>query len=230
MNTYLLKVQDLALRYLDAREPVINGLDFFMEKGEILSLHGASGAGKSTIVWALMGMLNAYGIDGSGTISFAGENINLKQSPRGLCRSWDEIALVPQSSMCALNPVRTIQQTFLEMMRAHEPGISKADCILRSQELMEMVRLQSQILSAYPHELSGGMKQRISIALAVMYHPSLLILDEATTGLDLLVEADILGTVRKLKEQFDMSILMITHDQRLSDAFCHRRIQIGGNK
>lgn len=230
MNTHLLEVRDLTLRYLNAQKAVVNHLNFFLDKGEILSLHGASGAGKSTIVWALMGMLDAYGIDGSGTISFAGETVSLKQSPRGLCRNWDEIALVPQSSMCALNPVRTIQQTFLEMMQAHEPGISKADSILQAQELMELVRLQPQILSAYPHELSGGMKQRISIALAVMYHPSLLILDEATTGLDCLVEADILGTVRKLKEQFDMSILMITHDQRLSNAFCHRRIQIGEKK
>mgnify|MGYP005782936241 CR=1 FL=1 len=91
-----------------------------------------------------------------------------------------------------------------------------------------LVRLDAAVLHSYPHELSGGMRQRLSIALAVMYHPRLLILDEATTGLDLLVEADILGTIRKLREREGTSILMITHDRRLADAFCSRRVEIGG--
>ena len=93
---------------------------------------------------------------------------------------------------------------------------------------MELVHLNRGVLRAYPHELSGGMKQRISIALAILYTLKLLILDEATTGLDLLVEADILGTILELQKRNRMGILMISHDRRLTDAFCHRQVEIGG--
>ena len=95
---------------------------------------------------------------------------------------------------------------------------------------MALVRLPEDTLLAYPHELSGGMRQRVSIALAVMYRPKLLILDEATTGLDLLVEADILGTIRALQRESGMSILMISHDRRLVEAFCQRSVEIGGGE
>ena len=229
MREVLLKADHLTLQYADGSRPVIRDLSFTMEKGEILSLHGPSGAGKSTVVWALMGMMEAYGLKGSGAITFGDKTVDLEKSPKGLPSTWREIALVPQSSMSALNPVRTVEKTLEEMMKAHEPGKSKADCRARMEELMDLVCLPRDCLGAYPHELSGGMKQRISIALGVMYHPQLLILDEATTGLDLLVEADILGTIFTLKKQFDMSILLITHDRRLSDAFCRRRIEIGGS-
>lgn len=227
MNQVLLEVRDLTLQYRDASKPVIENLNFSIETGEILSLCGNSGAGKSTVVWALMGMLDCYGIQGSGTISYQEKSFDLREHPRGLTTDWREIALVPQCSMCALNPVKTIQETFWEMMKCHESGISRKACLAQSEQILDTVCLGHQVLQAYPHELSGGMKQRVSIALAIMYHPRLLILDEATTGLDMLVEADILGTIQKLKEEFNMSILMITHDHRLSDAFCHRKIQIG---
>ena len=229
MSAPLLEVKGVTLKYRDALKPAVENLSFTMERREILSLRGPSGAGKSTVVWALMGMMQDYGIEGRGEITFSGKKISLEEEPRGLHRSWHEIALVPQSSMSALNPVRTIGQTIIEMMVSHEPGKRKKDCMPRIRQLLEIVHLDREILKAYPHELSGGMKQRVSIALAILYEPQLLILDEATTGLDLLVEADILGTIRRIQAQSDMSILMITHDRRLSDAFCHRRIEIGGS-
>ena len=224
----LLAVEHLTIRYRDAVEPAVRDLSFSMASGDILGLHGPSGAGKSTVVWALMGMLEAYNAWGTGTISFLGETVDLAQNPHSLHRSWRDLALVPQSSMSALNPVATIGQTMLEMMRAHEGRGDRRQRLQRAGQLMDLVHLDPGVLRAYPHELSGGMKQRISMALAMLYAPKLLILDEATTGLDLLVEAEILGTILELQQQNQMGILMISHDQRLTDAFCHQQVEIGG--
>lgn len=224
----LLTVDHLTICYRDAVEPAVRDLSFSMASGAILGLHGPSGAGKSTVVWALMGMLEAYNTRGTGTVSFLGDTVDLAQNPHGLHRSWRELALVPQSSMSALNPVATIGQTMLEMMEAHEGRGNRRQRLGRAEELLELVHLNPGVLRAYPHELSGGMKQRISIALAMLYAPKLLILDEATTGLDLLVEAEILGTILELQQRNQMGILMISHDRRLTDAFCHRQVEIGG--
>jgi peptide/nickel transport system ATP-binding protein len=130
--------------------------------------------------------------------------------------------------MSVLNPIQTIGQSMLEMIRAHEGQGAKAPREERCRQLLRQVSLQPDVLKAYPFELSGGMMQRVSIAIAILYRPKLLIMDEATTGLDVLTEADLLGEIRRLKRQENMSILMISHDQILSDAFCDRRIEIGG--
>ena len=224
----LLEVKDLTVRYRAAPEPAVRDLSFSLEEGEILSLHGPSGSGKTTVVWALMGMLDAYRATASGEIVFDGEKVDLARQTAGLKRPWSEIALIPQSSMSVLNPVQTIGQSMMEMMNAHEGRGKKALRRKRCGELLEQVHLSSDLLKAYPFELSGGMMQRVSIALAMMYNPRLLIMDEATTGLDLLTEADILGEIRRLQRRENMSILMISHDQVLSDAFCDRRIEMGG--
>lgn len=225
----LLEVKNLTVQYRGASAPAVEDLSFSLEEGEILSLHGPSGSGKSTVVWALMGMLEAYHASASGEITFLGEKTDLQAQPAGLKRPWSEIALIPQSSMSVLNPIQTIGQSMLEMIRAHEGQGAKAPREERCRELLRQVSLQPDVLKAYPFELSGGMMQRVSIAIAILYRPKLLIMDEATTGLDVLTEADLLGEIRRLKRQENMSILMISHDQILSDAFCDRRIEIGGS-
>ena len=230
MREPILDVRALTIRYLDGEAPAVRDLTFSLLPGEILALHGPSGAGKSTVVWALTGMLRAYNAAATGQITFAGETVDLSAVPGGLRRPWREIALVPQSSMSALNPLGTVEASLLEMMEAHEGRGSRRERRRRAAELMALVRLPEDTLLAYPHELSGGMRQRVSIALAVMYRPKLLILDEATTGLDLLVEADILGTIRALQRESGMSILMISHDRRLVEAFCQRSVEIGGGE
>lgn len=224
----LLEVNNLTVRYRGMVTPAVQDLSFSLEEGEILSLHGPSGSGKSTVVWALMGMLEAYHAFGTGEISFLGEKVDLSIQTAGLKRDWSEIALIPQSSMSVLNPVQTIGQSMLEMIDAHEGRGKKAPRTERCKELLAQVHLAPDVLKAYPFELSGGMMQRVSIAIAILYHPKLLIMDEATTGLDLLTEADILGEILLLKRQENMSILMISHDRILSDAFCDRGIEIGG--
>ena len=228
MSQPLLQVEQLTVRYGDALCPAVDRLSFQLLPGEILALRGPSGAGKSTVAWALMGMLREYRAIGSGRITFRGETVDLAEHPEGLRRSWREIALVPQSSMGALNPVRTVGQSLLELMEAHEGRGDRRQRRVRAAGLLELVHLPRELLDAYPHALSGGMKQRVSIAMAVMYRPSLLLLDEATTGLDLLVEADILGTILDIQRESRMGILMITHDRRLADAFCQRQLELGG--
>ena len=224
----LLEIRDLSVRYRDAAAPAVNHLSLSLEEGEILSLHGPSGAGKSTVVWALMGMLEAYHATASGTIRFRDEVVDLSVQKAGLKRPWSEIALIPQSSMSVLNPIQTIGRSMAEMIDAHERRVRREEKRRRCEELLTQVNLDASVLASYPHELSGGMMQRVSIAMAMLYRPQLLIMDEATTGLDLLTEADILGTIRRIQRERKMSILMISHDQNLSDAFCDRRVEIGG--
>ena len=224
----LLEIRDLTIQYRGAPAPAVENLCLHLDENEILSLHGPSGSGKSTVVWALMGMLQAYHASASGVILFRDERIDLCERQAGLRRPWSEIALIPQSSMSVLNPVQTIGRSMTELMDAHERGTRRAEQLKRCEVLLAQVNLGASVLRAYPHELSGGMMQRVSIAMAMMYQPRLLIMDEATTGLDLLTEADILGTIRRIRSQNKTSILMISHDQALSDAFCDRRVEIGG--
>ena len=225
---HLLDIRDMTVQYRGAAAPAVKNLWLHLDENEILSLHGPSGSGKSTVVWALMGMLEAYHAMASGVILFQDECIDLTIRKAGLRQPWSEIALIPQSSMSVLNPVQTIGRSMTEMMHAHENGGKRSDQLLRCEKLLKQVYLDGAVLRAYPHELSGGMMQRVSIAMAMMYQPRLLIMDEATTGLDLLTEADILGMIRRIQRENKMSILMISHDKILSDAFCDRRVEIGG--
>ncbi|MDO4490768.1 MAG: dipeptide/oligopeptide/nickel ABC transporter ATP-binding protein [Lachnospiraceae bacterium] len=275
----ILQVKNLSVRYRDAKEPVVKNLCFSIRQGEILCLHGRSGKGKSTVVWALTEMLQEYNAVAKGEILLDGKKLvygwgkaglknagqektaqknteqekpgqrntgqkNRRQINTGRVFTWRDIALVPQSSMSSFNPVYTIRKTMQETMMANliaeEKGESETQgkgnskSMLQDKnaleqylvELMEMVQLDPSVLDAYPHELSGGMKQRTAIALAIMFQPKLLILDEATTGLDLLVQAQVLGTILKLRDTCNMTILFISHDQTLAEEFCDSWIEL----
>ena len=229
----VLKVRDLTVRYQNAKEPVVSHLSFSMKEGEILCLHGPSGAGKSTVVWALTEMLAEYHATASGEILLK-ENRLVYDENRPLSKektfTWKDIALVPQSSMSSFNPVYTIRRTMVETMKAGGCEGHHGNLEDRLTEIMRRVRLDPSVLSAYPHELSGGMKQRAAIALAILFHPSVLILDEATTGLDLLTQAQVLGTILDLREKHRMTILFISHDRQLAEQFCDRRIELQGEE
>lgn len=221
----LLEVRNLSVEYRCGGRPV-DRLNFSLYPSEILCLRGRSGAGKSTVVNAIMGLLPALSARAWGQIFYRDTDL-LSCSPRELSAvRWSEIALVPQSSMNSFNPVYTLRRTLREMLRLRDRGISDAACRLREEELADLVHLDRRLLDQYPHELSGGMKQRAAIALAVIYHPRLLILDEATTGLDIKIQADVLGTILQLKRREDMTILFISHDRELGDQFCDRRVEL----
>lgn len=225
MTAPLLEVRDLSVEYRCGGRPVEH-LSFALWPSEILCLRGRSGAGKSTVVNAIMGLLSEFGARAWGEILYQGADL-LSCGAQTLSRlRWREIALVPQSSMSVFNPVYTLRRTLREMLLLSDRTLSDAACRAREEELAELVHLDRRALDQYPHELSGGMKQRAAIALAVVYHPKLLLLDEATTGLDIKIQADVLGTILQLKRREDMTLLFISHDKVLGDQFCDRRVEL----
>ena len=225
MKKTILEVKHLTIRYKDASEPVVSDLSFELQEGEILCLRGKSGAGKSTIVWALMEMLAEYNAVAVGKICFHGKTLEYKGVDHTKkVWNWREIALVPQASMSGFHPLYTIGRTMMEMLNLYEGKGNKEQKRKRIEELLFMVRLNPSVYNSYPHELSGGMKQRVAIAMGIMFHPQVLILDEATTGLDLLIQAEVLGTILELKKTQDISILFISHDRELAENFCDREI------
>lgn len=227
MKKTILNVNNLTIRYKDAEKPVISDLSFSLYQGEILCISGKSGAGKSTIVWALMEMLEDYNAVATGEISFEGETLQYNGNHLTKKKwNWRQIALVPQASMSGFNPLFTIGETMMEMLNVYEGKGFRKEKKQRIFELLSMVCLKDDVFYSYPHELSGGMKQRVAIAMAIMFHPKVLILDEATTGLDLLIQAEVLGTILELKKKEDISILFISHDSDLAANFCDRQISI----
>lgn len=225
MERTILEAKNLTVGYVSNTRPAVAGLDFTLGEGETLCLHGQSGCGKSSVVWAVMGMMEALGGYVQGSLRYRdNELIGLSEKEYDSIR-WKEIALVPQSSMSSFNPVYRIGKTLDEMLCLQNQIKEKNERRDICMELMELVRLSPNILDSYPYELSGGMRQRAAIALAILLHPRILILDEATTGLDVLVEADILWMLKKLRMQKNMSMLFISHDTRIANAFCDRRIE-----
>lgn len=231
MAEKILEVKNLTIRYKDAKEPVIRDLSFSLEKEEILCISGKSGAGKSTIVWSLMEMLEEYNAVAEGTICFCGKTLRYDgREHTQRVWNWREIALVPQASMNSFHPLFTIGKTLMEMLDIYEGKGRRQEKEKRIRELLEMVRLDQSVYDSCPHELSGGMKQRAAIAMGILFQPQVLILDEATTGLDLLIQAQVLGTILELKKRQEMSILFISHDRELAEKFSSRRIEIGNRR
>lgn len=222
----LLAANDLSIRYYDCDEWAVRNFSFALWEGEILCLRGRSGVGKSTVTAAMMGMLPVWGAEAEGSLLYRGTDLLYCGERKLRDIRWKEIALVPQSSMNAFNPVYTVRKTLREMMRLENRRISRDEMREREERLMEIVHLDRSALDCYAHEMSGGMKQRTAIALAMVYTPRLLILDEATTGLDIKVQADVLGTILQLRRETNMTILFISHDAQLGDKISDRRVDM----
>lgn len=222
----ILEVKNLCIRYLDSDTDVVHNFSFDLGEGEILCLRGKSGIGKSTVTAAIMGTLDICNAAATGEILYNNENlISCSEDVMRKIR-WREIALVPQSSMNAFNPAYTIRKTLREMMKLENRKVTKQEMKLREERLMDVAHLDRAVLDCYAYEMSGGMKQRAAIALAMIYTPKLLILDEATTGLDLKVQADVLGTILQIKQETNMSILFISHDAQLGNQISDRKVEL----
>jgi peptide/nickel transport system ATP-binding protein len=215
----LLDVRGLAIEY--GRVRAVDGVDLQIHAGEILGLAGESGCGKSTVANAIMRILRPPARIVAGTIAFQGDDFTGKSVEELRRFRWRNVSIVFQSAMNALNPVMRVGDQFVDMMRAHE-RISKQHALERAGELLGRVGLDARLVRAYPHELSGGMRQRAIIAMALALDPELVILDEPTTALDVVVQREILQQLDALKRDFGFAVLFITHDLSLLLEFADR--------
>ncbi len=211
----VLEVRDLSVRFESDGRGVqaVAGVDLTVERGEVLGLLGESGCGKSVTLRSIMGLLSGPNVKTSGRIECDGLEV-LSASPRVLRRMRGrKVAMIFQEPMTALDPVATIGRQISEMMVAHE-GLSWSAARVRAKELLELVQvpMAQRRLDAYPHELSGGLRQRAMIALAIALKPALLLADEPTTALDATVQIQILLLLRDLQRQFGMAAIVVTHD------------------
>lgn len=232
-SEYLLDIRNLQVEYLTERGPVraVNGVSFSIKPGEIFGLAGESGCGKSTIAHSILRVLRPPAVITGGQVFYKGMDIldmGAESSRASASKTmpiesfrWAEISMVFQSSMNSLNPVITIADQIMDVIIKHKK-VSKEAARQKAEELMDFVNIEKNRLDSYPHELSGGMRQRAVIAIALALEPSLLIMDEPTTALDVVVQKDILQQIEQLKQQLGFSILFITHDLSLMVEFSDR--------
>lgn len=219
----VLDVTDFSVGFLleDAVLPAVEGLNLSISAGETVGLVGESGSGKSTAIRALMRVLGPPGVILGGSVQYKGQDL-LRMDEEALRQlRWSEISLVPQSALSALNPVQTIEQQIGDTLRAHGV-LSSAERRRRGQELMALVDLNPTVLQQYPHQLSGGQRQRVALSMAMLLEPSLIILDEPTTALDVVVERSIIRRLLELQAERGFAMLFITHDLSLLLEFATR--------
>jgi peptide/nickel transport system ATP-binding protein len=208
----LVEVRGLSVDYGEVR--AVDGVDLTIARGEILGLAGESGSGKSTVANAVMQILRPPAAITGGSIVFDGEDLTGKNREALRRFRWRNVSMVFQSAMNALNPVMRVGDQFVDMMRAHE-RVSKREALRRAGDLLDLVGIDGKRVRAYPHELSGGMRQRVIIAMALALQPELVIMDEPTTALDVVVQREILQQIKTLQRELGFAVLFITHDLSL---------------
>lgn len=219
----IIQIRDLCVDYITDHGDfnAVKTVSFDIGKGEIFGLAGESGCGKSTIAFAINRLHKPPAIISGGQIQFEGRNIlKLPENEFNTIR-WSEIAMVFQSAMNSLNPVLSVQEQFADVLRHHQ-GMSEAQAKHRAEQLLDLVNIPRERLSEYPHQFSGGMRQRLVIAIALSLNPKMIIMDEPTTALDVVVQREILQQIYQLREEFGFSILFITHDLALMTQLCDR--------
>lgn len=213
----ILEVKDLSTHYFtDAG--VVKALDeisFTLERGEAMGIVGESGCGKSTLGHSLLRLVPKPGKIVGGQIILEGEDI-MSYSSEKMRKEvrWVKVSMVFQNALSALNPVKKVGDQITDTMISHQ-GFAKAEAFARAEKLMEAVGVNPSRLSNFPHEFSGGMKQRVVIAMALALNPTILIADEPTTALDVIVQAQILNMLKRLRKEIGLQILLITHDLSL---------------
>ncbi len=219
----LLEVRDLWVEYATPRGAVqaVSGVDLDVHEGEFVGVVGESGCGKSTMLFAIARLLSPpAGITG-GSVVFHGENlVNLTEKQLNALR-WRDYSVVMQSAMNALNPVLSIGAQFKDVLRAHGKQ-SDREIQQRSVEVMKLVGIDPIHLKSYPHQLSGGMRQRSMIAMALLFTPDLVIMDEPTSALDVVAQRSLMVQIKELQKQLGFAVIFVTHDMSLVSHFSDR--------
>lgn len=223
-NNVLLKVDNLNVIYKtdEATIYAVNDISFQLQKGEVLGLVGETGAGKTTVALSILGLISTPpGVICKGSIQCDGEDL-LKLSKAKLRKiRGKKISMIFQDPMSALNPIDTVGKQISEVLRIHQK-LSRKEAMQKAMEMLELVGIPGNRYGDYPHQFSGGMKQRIVIAMALACNPELLIADEPTTALDVTIQAQVLELMRDLREKLDTSIILISHDLGVIAEMCSR--------
>jgi peptide/nickel transport system ATP-binding protein len=237
VSTEVLRVADLRVRYHTPRGTVkaVEDVSFSLFQGEKLGLVGESGSGKSTIALSLMRLIRPPGqIEGGQVRLDDVDLLKLSNEQMRLAR-FSRISLVPQGAMNSLNPVMRVKHQIGDAIRAHDKGVSGRDVDARVAELMEWVGLRKDVPERYPHELSGGMKQRVCIAMGISLRPQVIIADEPTSALDVVVQRQVMDTLASVQAQLGAAVILVGHDMgvmaqfvdRIAVMYAGRLIEIG---
>jgi oligopeptide transport system ATP-binding protein len=228
----LIEVKDLKVSFFTPAGEVkaVNGISYEMEYGEVMGIVGESGSGKSVEAYSIIGLLQSPGKVVGGSIHFDGEDILAYDERQMRDFRGNKVSMIFQNPMTCLNPVYTVGNQLIEALRCHQ-DITKAEAANRAMEMMELVGINNvqQRMKQYPHEFSGGMRQRVMIAMGLICHPKLLIADEPTTALDVTIQAQILELMQSLREKIQMSIIFITHNLGVVAEICDKvSVMYGG--
>lgn len=227
----LLEVKNLDIDYIteDGILKAVDDVSFSLKQGESLGLVGESGCGKTTLAKAVMRLLPENGVIGAGEIIFKNEDIVKKSKEDVRKLRLKDIAMISQSAMNSLNPVYTVEDQLIEGIQAHS-NATKSEARKRAIEVFEIIGLEAKRLKNYPHQMSGGMKQRAIIAMALTLNPSLIIADEPTTALDVVVQDKILKKITEIQQQVNSSMIFITHDISVVSELCETIIVMYAGK
>jgi len=223
LSDTLLTVNDLKTHFHTRQGVVqaVRGVSFHVHDGEVLGLAGESGCGKTTAALSIMRLLPQTARIVHGQILFKGKDMSTMGELELRALRWKDISIIFQGSMNALNPVKTISEQITEAILLHEK-VTYAEALERTKSLLQKVGLNLSKLRSYPHELSGGMRQRVMIAMSLACNPSLVIADEPVTALDVMVQAQILKLIKSLQSELKLSMILITHDLSVMADTCDR--------
>jgi len=232
MATPVLRVNDLRVYYHTARGPVkaVDGVSFALEPGTRLGLVGESGSGKSTMALALMRMIKAPGRIEGGQMLLGGTDLARLDEEAMRQVRLSQISMIPQGAMNSLNPVVRIRQQIADGLRAHGINLTQKELGLRIAQVLEWVDLEPAVAQMFPHELSGGMKQRVCIAIAISLRPKVIIADEPTSALDVVVQRQVMETIKRVQQELGASVILIGHDMGLMVQFVDRMVVMYAGK